>query len=456
MACRRAHITVRMVTGDNMHTAIAIAQKCKLITEADGDPSKMAMEGKDFRALAARDPERLLKIIPNLRVLARSSPTDKLVLVSCLMDEGDIVAVTGDGTNDAPALKLADVGFSMKTGTEVACGASDMVLMDDNFASVVKACVWGRTVNDNIRKFLQFQLTVNVAGVLLTLIGAVLSDQSEEPLKPVQMLWLNLIMDTLAALALATEKPSAECLDRLPFYRAAPLLSKRMIAFILGHGFFQLTVQLLLLAYGHIWAEVGSCLPEDEGIGHMDGGHCRGGIIHSTIVFNTFIWMQLINEFNSRNLYGQLNPFARLGNAKLFLVILCMCVVFQVVAVEFLGSFMHTHSLNSDQWGRCIALALLELPVGFIINLLPVKNWTPGPNTDNKAGLDAKKREVIAAAKMSAGMVPMEGSPRTVNAFARNRWKKATIAVRTVKRVEKTTASILRRDRSLRGWAGVE
>ena len=172
------------------------------------------MEGFQFRRLT---PDKMDRIIPNLQVLARSSPTDKQLLVDRLKHLGETVAVTGDGTNDAPALKLADVGFSMGIiGTDTAKEASDIILMDDNFASIVKAVVWGRAVYDSVCKFLQFQLTVNIAAVVLTFVSSISDSQGDSVLTAVQLLWVNMIMDTMAALALATEPPTEELLDRKP------------------------------------------------------------------------------------------------------------------------------------------------------------------------------------------------------------------------------------------------
>merc|ERR1719500_2214303 len=203
--CQRAGITVRMVTGDNINTARAIATKCGIVSSGDG---YLVMEGKEFNK-RVRDPhtnevrqDLLDKVWPRLRVLARSQPVDKYTLVKGIIDSNisagrEVVAVTGDGTNDAPALKKADVGFAMGiAGTDVAKEASDIILTDDNFTSIVKAVMWGRNVYDSIAKFLQFQLTVNVVAVVVAFIGATFTGDS--PLKAVQMLWVNLIMDTFA------------------------------------------------------------------------------------------------------------------------------------------------------------------------------------------------------------------------------------------------------------------
>ena len=168
---------------------------------------------------------------------------------------GDIVGVTGDGTNDAPALKAADVGLAMNSGTAVAKEASDIVILDDNFSSIVSSIKWGRCVYDNIRKFLQFQLTVKVVALLLVFIAA-LSGEKDPPLNAVQMLWVNLIMDTMGALALGTEQPTDELLERPPYKRDAFLVNKPMIRNILAQSTFQLILLLLLLYMGHIWFNV--------------------------------------------------------------------------------------------------------------------------------------------------------------------------------------------------------
>uniref|UniRef100_A0A672RS97 Calcium-transporting ATPase n=1 Tax=Sinocyclocheilus grahami TaxID=75366 RepID=A0A672RS97_SINGR len=251
--CQRAGITVRMVTGDNINTARAIATKCGILQPGE---DFLCLEGKDFNQQIRNDKgeveqERLDKVWPKLRVLARSSPTDKHTLVKGIIDSTvgetrQVVAVTGDGTNDGPALKKADVGFAMGiAGTDVAKEASDIILTDDNFTSIVKAVMWGRNVYDSISKFLQFQLTVNVVAVIVAFTGACITQDS--PLKAVQMLWVNLIMDTLASLALATEPPTEALLLRKPYGRNKPLISRTMMKNILGHAVYQLIITFTLL-----------------------------------------------------------------------------------------------------------------------------------------------------------------------------------------------------------------
>lgn len=193
--CHSAGVQVKMVTGDNVATATAIASSCGIKTE-DG----LVMEGPQFRRLSD---EEMDQVLPRLQVLARSSPEDKRILVARLKALGETVAVTGDGTNDGPALRTADVGFSMGiAGTEVAKEASSIILLDDNFRSIVTAIAWGRAVNDAVAKFLQFQITVNITAVVLTFVSSVVSSDNQSVLSAVQLLWVNLIMDTFAALAL--------------------------------------------------------------------------------------------------------------------------------------------------------------------------------------------------------------------------------------------------------------
>ena len=254
--CQRAGITVRMVTGDNVNTARSIAMKCGIIKPGD---DFLVLEGKEFNRRirdANGDVSQSLfdKVWPRLRVLARSSPSDKYVLVKHIIESKlnpnrEVVAVTGDGTNDGPALKKADVGFAMGiAGTDVAKEASDIILTDDNFSSIVKAVMWGRNVYDSIAKFLQFQLTVNVVAVIVAFVGACAIEDS--PLKAVQMLWVNLIMDTLASLALATEMPTTSLLTRKPYGRTKPLISRTMFKNIVGHALYQLVIVFSLLFAG--------------------------------------------------------------------------------------------------------------------------------------------------------------------------------------------------------------
>ncbi|KAI8922946.1 hypothetical protein BC831DRAFT_514668 [Entophlyctis helioformis] len=362
--CQKAGVVVRMVTGDNIVTAKAIATECGILS-ADG----IVMEGPKFRALSQ---EQMDDILPHLQVLARSSPLDKQILVNNLKRLGETVAVTGDGTNDAPALSAADVGFSMGiAGTEVAKEASDIVLMDDNFASLVKAVVWGRTVYDSIRKFLQFQLTVNASAVVVTLISAFSTTvgpaRTPYPaLSAVQLLWINLIMDTLAALALATDPPSIEVLDRKPANRAESIISVDMMRQIVGQGVFQIVAILTIYYKGYDWW--GASLPESE-----RKSEAGVDVVTATVIFNTFVFCQVFNEINSRSITRELNVFKGFFRNQMFVGILMVTVFCQVIIVQFAGIVFKTNpkGLDIGGWVISVLVGALSLPFGALIRLLP-------------------------------------------------------------------------------------
>jgi magnesium-transporting ATPase (P-type) len=272
--CHRAGVNVRMCTGDNIDTAIAISRQAHILEDKDLRELEdseykhyICMTGKDFREAVGgliSEPSKkndgttieslgniktFRKIKDKLKVLARSQPEDKFMLVTGLKQEGAVVAVTGDGNNDAPALIKSDVGFSMgKAGTDVCKNASAIVLTEDDFCSVIVAIKYGRNIYDNVRKFLQFQLTVNVAAMFIVFAGALLL--ADEALTPVQMLWVNLIMDTLAALALATEPPGDELLNRPPHSRKDKIINATMWRNIIGHAIYQIAVMMVILYYG--------------------------------------------------------------------------------------------------------------------------------------------------------------------------------------------------------------
>ncbi|XP_036594390.1 plasma membrane calcium-transporting ATPase 2 isoform X3 [Trichosurus vulpecula] len=366
--CQRAGITVRMVTGDNINTARAIAIKCGIIHPGE---DFLCIEGKEFNRRIRNEKgeieqERIDKIWPKLRVLARSSPTDKHTLVKGIIDsthteQRQVVAVTGDGTNDGPALKKADVGFAMGiAGTDVAKEASDIILTDDNFSSIVKAVMWGRNVYDSISKFLQFQLTVNVVAVIVAFTGACITQDS--PLKAVQMLWVNLIMDTFASLALATEPPTESLLLRKPYGRNKPLISRTMMKNILGHAVYQLTLIFTLLFVG-------------EKMFMIDSG--RNAPLHSppsehyTIIFNTFVMMQLFNEINARKIHGERNVFDGIFRNPIFCTIVLGTFAIQIVIVQFGGKPFSCSPLQLDQWMWCIFIGLGELVWGQVIATIP-------------------------------------------------------------------------------------
>ncbi|EST09492.1 Cation-transporting P-type ATPase, N-terminal [Kalmanozyma brasiliensis GHG001] len=356
-ACARAGVQVKMCTGDNVLTAKSIATQCGIYT-----PGGIVMEGPVFRKLSRTD---MMEVVPRLQVLARSSPEDKKILVETLKSLGEVVGVTGDGTNDGPALKTANVGFSMGiAGTEVAKEASDIILMDDNFASIVSAIMWGRCVNDAVRKFLQFQLSVNISAVIVTFVTAVASEEGTSALKAVQLLWINLIMDTLAALALATDPATPDLLDRKPDRRTAALISTDMWKMIIGQSIYQTAVILVLNFAGKSILNMQTGTPFQQQ---------RSDTELSAIVFNTFVWCQLFNQVNSRSLTRKLNIFSNLHKNPWFLGILAIEIGFQVLIMFIGGAAFSVIRLTGRDWGVSIVVGFVSWPLAVLIRLLPTQ-----------------------------------------------------------------------------------
>ncbi|KAF7150383.1 hypothetical protein RHSIM_Rhsim02G0031100 [Rhododendron simsii] len=346
--CQYAGVNVKMITGDNIFTARAIATECGILKPNQYMESGAVVEGVEFRNYTQE--ERMEKV-DKICVMARSSPFDKLLMVQCLRQKGHVVAVTGDGTNDAPALKEADIGLSMGIqGTEVAKESSDIVILDDNFGSVATVLRWGRCVYTNIQKFIQFQLTVNVAALVINFVAAV--SAGEVPLSAVQLLWVNLIMDTLGALALATEKPTKELMEKPPVGRTKPLITNVMWRNLLSQAAYQMAVLLTLQFKGEAIFNVSSK-------------------VNDTMIFNVFVLCQVFNEFNARKLEKK-NVFEGIQKSKLFLVIVGVTIVFQVVMVEFLKKFADTERLNWWQWGVCVGFASVSWPIGWTVKWIPV------------------------------------------------------------------------------------
>ncbi|KAJ8302063.1 hypothetical protein KUTeg_021050 [Tegillarca granosa] len=408
--CQKAGITVRMVTGDNVNTARSIATKCGILHPNDNFLVKQ---------------ELVDKIWPNLRVLARSSPTDKYILVKGIIDSKvstnrEVVAVTGDGTNDGPALKKADVGFAMGiSGTDVAKEASDIILTDDNFTSIVKAVMWGRNVYDSISKFLQFQLTVNCVAVLVAFFGAVIINDS--PLKAIQMLWVNLIMDTMASLALATELPSEELLQRKPYGRTKALISRNMTKNILGHAVYQLIVVFTLLFAGADLFEI------DDG---KYGEYHAPPTQHFTIIFNTFVMMTLFNEVNARKIHGQRNIFEGLRRNPIFIGIWIGTFAAQIILVEVGDIAFKTKGLSLAQWFWCVFLGVGTLLWGQLITTIPASvlpkricTWGRREEGDmvdhdvevagSETDLDVRRGQILWV----RGLTRLQQQIRVVNAF---------------------------------------
>lgn len=371
LQCKRAGVTVRMVTGDNIITAKAISKGCHILTPDDLLNEHACMEGPVFRKLSLAD--RAI-IVPKLKVLARSSPEDKRILVDTLRKSGEVVAVTGDGTNDAPALKLADVGFSMGiSGTEVAREASDIILMTDDFTDIVQAIKWGRTVATSIKKFIQFQLTVNITACVLTFVSAVASSQGQSVLTAVQLLWVNLIMDTLAALALATDKPDDAFLNRKPAGRHAPLISVSMWKMIIGQSINQLVITFTL----HF---AGAKLFFGDG---PLSNHQNKQL--DAMTFNTFVWLQIwklvvtrkldeadeVTTVRGRITRENLDFFQHLFRNWYFLGITLIIIGVQVL-IMFVGGAAFTIARQTPaMWATAILCGLVSLPVGLVIRIIP-------------------------------------------------------------------------------------
>ena len=371
-ACRSAGITVRMVTGDNAATAAAIAREVGILDGASSggaSPSSLpplssaqvVLEGPEFRAMTD---EGRAEVAPRLAVLARATPTDKLVLVKLLRAAGDVVAVTGDGTNDAPALREADVGLSMGiAGTEVAKEASDIVLLDDDFASAVRVVRWGRAVRRNVQAFLQFQLTVNVVALILNTASALAGVPL--PLTPVQLLWVNLIMDSLGALALATEPPTEALMRDAPAGRTAPIISNPMFRNIGAMAAWQLAVLCGLYFGGS--AALG-----------LDSGSDADALTLRTVVFNSFVFMQVFNEINARSIEGA-DVFSGLGRNPTFVAIVAGTAATQALLVRFGGDFAATTPLDGHQWGVSLVAGASVLPIALLVKQLRVPASPPLP-----------------------------------------------------------------------------
>lgn len=372
--CQRAGIFVRMVTGDNIKTASKIARDCNILREGG-----IAMEGPEFRTLSAA---RLDEVLPKLQVLARSSPLDKKTLVEALMDRGEVVSVTGDGTNDAPALRSAHVGLSMGiAGTEVAKEASDIVILDDNFLSIVKSVLWGRCVYDNVRKFLMFQLTVNLSALIIAVIGALTNRGT--PLTAIQLLWVNMIMDTMAALALGTEKPTADLLERKPYGLHDSFISRKMWKHIIGQGLYQVFILSFVLYFGAWFLRI-----ED------------GGVLHYTLLFNIFVWMQVFNELCARKVNDEMNILHNIHKSYIFIGVIIFTVVLQVVFVELGGSAVDTVSLFSYgligvmYWVGCILMGAMTVPISLVLRLIPIPEGKSRHNTFDDDDHEALLHEI--------------------------------------------------------------
>ncbi|MFA5266689.1 MAG: calcium-translocating P-type ATPase, PMCA-type [Methanoregula sp.] len=335
--CQHAGIKVRMVTGDNPETARAIAQESGIMQGGT------VVSGAEFRALTKDEQTRVSR---NLDVMARAEPMDKLLLVEALQRNGAVVAVTGDGTNDAPALKHADVGLAMGiAGTEVAREASDIILLDDSFASITSAVWWGRSLFENIQRFILFQLTINFCACILVFIAPLIG--LAEPFTIIQILWINIIMDTLAAFALCSEAPHKDLMNHRPVPQDAKIVTPFMWLSILVTGTFLIIAGLLQLATGFL------------------GGTTPGEV--STVFFAGFIMAAVWNGINCRALDGKMPPFFS-GNPTFF-VVMGLIVAVQVAIVQYGGAVFATVPLSAMQWVTIILASASVLVVGLVLRV---------------------------------------------------------------------------------------
>ena len=348
--CRHAGIEVKVVTGDTAATALEIGKQIGVFEDepenigADGSMTSLDQQmitGEQWEALSDEEAYERAK---DIRVMSRARPTDKQRLVAMLQKRGEVVAVTGDGTNDAPALHYAHVGLSLGSGTSVAKEASDMTLLDDSFKSIANAVMWGRSLYRNLQRFLFFQLVVNVAALLLVLGGSVIG--TEMPLTVTQILWVNLIMDTFAALALASLPPSHEVMKEKP-RKASDFIINKSIGFgILFCGIFFFLVMFALLVY---------C--ERRGKGGVD--------VHElTMFFTTFVMIQFWNLFNAKALMSHHTAFRHFLKDKGMILVLVLVLVGQWIIVTFGGEMFRTTPLSLHEWLLIIGSTSIVLWVG--------------------------------------------------------------------------------------------
>jgi P-type Ca2+ transporter type 2C len=401
--CRRAGVSVMMITGDIRETAAEIGRRSGIVSEGD-----IVLEGDEFRDMSDDD---VKERIPRITALARALPDDKKRMVELLQSVGHVVAVTGDGVNDAPALVTADVGFSMGSGSKVAREASDIVIVDDNFVSLVRAIRWGRSVFENIRKFLQFQLTINVVALSTAFLAALLGFGT--PLTAVQLLWVNLIMDSLAALALALEPPTDDLFEQPPHGRDEPLISKSMWINIITIGIVQFVILAVILispwfvekypeipearidAVDDVFdaiddedevraaeqvaeGQASGALTDDDvqECGEFDKSDCEDQLdeleeendfYRNTFLFNAFVWMQIFNWINARSVRFHRSPLKGVLQSHTFLAVVAAVIVLQLLIVSFGGDVFSTTQQSGGDWLLAIAIGATMLPISWAL-----------------------------------------------------------------------------------------
>jgi Ca2+-transporting ATPase len=334
--CRQAGIAVKMITGDSVETARAIGREVGMLE----DLSARVLTSEEITDLSDA---ALKELLPGLHVVARARPLDKLRIVTLLQEQGEVVAVTGDGTNDAPALKRADVGLAMGiTGTAVAKEASKIILLDDALSTILKAVAWGRSLYENIQRFIQFQLTINVSALTIAILGPLLFD-IEPPFTILQLLWINVVMDTLASIALCSEPPRPGILLMRPKHRDESILTPPMLWSIFTTALFFVVVMMgLLLGMKHSGWFAGSETAAGES---MPFTHRQ-----ATIFFTVYIMFQLWNEINCRSLVPELSGLTGLSRNRVFLALVGVIALVQVLIVTFGGQVFNVEPLQALDW----------------------------------------------------------------------------------------------------------
>lgn len=336
---KKAHINTIMITGDNKETAVSIAKEVGMLND-----NSISLTSEELNMMSD---EEIKKLLPNIKVIARALPSDKSKLVRLSRELGLVVGMTGDGVNDAPALKQADVGFAMGSGTEVAKEAADIVILDDNFLSISKAILFGRTTFKSIRKFIIFQLTVNLCAISLSIIGPFIGINT--PITVIQMLWINMVMDTLAGLAFSFEPPLLEYMNEKPKTKNESIINKYMLNEIFITGIYSSILCFLFLK-----------LPFFKNLfkNGIDNSHFM------TAFFGLFIFTCLFNAFNART--TRINIFANILKNKVFLLIICFIIIVQLILIYYGGELFRTTGLTIYELLLIVILSFTVIPIDWI------------------------------------------------------------------------------------------
>ena len=345
---KNAGIDIVMITGDNKNTAINIAKEVGIVTSSND----LILTSDELNSM---NDDKIKEILPNLKVVARAMPNDKSRLVKIAKELGLVVGMTGDGVNDAIALKKADIGFAMGSGTEVAKEASDIVILDDNILSIEKSILYGRTIFKSIRKFIIFQLTVNFCAVSVSIISPFIGIPS--PVTVIQMLWINMVMDTLAGLAFSYEPPLPEYMEEPPKKRNEEIINKYMLNEILITGLYSSILCIIFLKSPFI-----SSLFRNT----SDNKYLM------TAFFGLFIFMSIFNSFNART--DRLNILGNITKNKVFLIITLFIVITQIIMIYYGGNIFRTSGLNIKEFIIMLLISITVIPIDFLRKIILKKN----------------------------------------------------------------------------------